>query len=268
MKFLQIEVNRQNYLINTDCVSELLHYQAPMPTTYHSEFVDGIISHKEKIIPILSIRKLLGFTSFKEEQLSFIKKVEGQHIAWVEEFESCLDSGGEFTKTLDPHHCELGKWIDKTLSCLRCNNHGFVDLLANDVIECHAALHNNGREFLADKEGNKATQKEEVQKNARSTIAGLHSLEGSIDKLTSAFEQIVLMNVHGQDIGIVVDRIDKTHDLDEKEFFTSTRNMSKESKYLQFVDYYDTEGTLMFSMKFTPEFQALFKDEKSESLNA
>ena len=263
MKFLQIEVNKQNYLINTDCVSELLHYQEPIPTAYHSEFVDGIISYKDKIVPILSVRKLLGFDSFKEEQLNFIKKVEGQHEAWVEEFASSLESGKKFTKALDPHKCELGQWIDKTLSCLRCNNHGFVDLLKQDVIECHDALHNNGHKFLVDTKGDKTLQKEEVQKNATNTIAGLHALETNIDKLTSAFEQIVLMNINGIDIGIVVDRIDKTHDLDEKEFFTSVKNMSKESKYLQFVDYYDIEGSLMFSMKFTPAFSSLFETEET-----
>ena len=263
MKFLQIEVNRQNYLINTDCVSELLHYQIPMPTAYHSEYVEGIINHKDKVIPLVSVRKLLGFSSFKEEQLAFIKKVEGQHEVWVEEFGECLESGKEFTKALDPHKCELGIWIDKTLSCLRCNNHGFVNLLSSDVIECHNALHNNGSDFLKDKQGNKEEQKAEVNKNAKNTIAGLHTLESNIDKLTSAFEQIVMMNINGKEIGIVVDRIDKTHDLEDKEFFTSTKNMSKESKYLQFVNYYEIEKQLMFSMKFTPAFDTiLFKEEQ------
>ena len=268
MKFLQIEVNRQNYLINTDCVHELLHYQEPMPTAYHSEYIDGIISHKGKVIPILSIRKLLDFSSFTDEQLDFIKKVENQHKLWVEEFEVCLESGEKFTKALDPHKCELGQWIDKTVSCLRCNNHGFVDLLSSELIECHDELHNNGNRFLSSNEGDKGKQVKLIHKNANNTLKGLHTIESHIEKLTSAFEQIVLMNVNGTDIGIIVDRIDKTHDLDEKEFFSSTKNMSKESKFLQFVDYYDIEGTLMFSMKFTPDFQALFTQEEGELLNA
>ena len=268
MKFLQIEVNRQNYLINTDNVSELLHYQEPMPTAYHSKYVEGIISHKGKVIPILSIRKLLDFSSFEEEQLAFIKRVEGQHVAWVEEFEHCLESGEQFTKALDPHKCELGEWIDKTVACLRCNNHGFVDLLADEVIECHDALHNHGNEFLGDKTGNKEMQIKEIHKNANNTIKGLHTLEASIEKLTSAFEQIVLMTIDGQDIGIVVDRIDKTHDLEDKEFFTSTKNMSQKSKYIQFIDYYDIEGTLMFSMKFTPAFSTLISHKIENTTTA
>ena len=268
MKFLQIEVNRQNYLIDTDCVNELIQYEKPMPTAYHSEYVDGIISHKGKVVPIVSIRKLLGFTSFTQEQLSFISKVEDQHVAWVEEFESCLDTGAHFTKALDPHECELGKWIDKTLACLRCNNHGFVDILSAQLIDHHDALHNNGRTFLKESTGDKSEQKAQVHENAKYTIEGLHTLEGSIEKLTSAFEQIVLITIEGKEIGIVVDRIDKTHDLDEKEFYSSRTNRSKESKYIQFIDYYDIEGTLMFSMKFTPEFFTLISDNAEKATTA
>ena len=262
MKFLQIEVNAQNYLINTDNVLELIHYEEPMPTAYHSEYVEGIISHKEKVIPIFSIRKLLDFSSFEAEQLSFMEKVEGQHKDWVEEFETALQTGEKFTKTLDPHHCELGVWIDKTLACLRCNNHGFVNTMREELIECHDALHNNGKKFLEDAHGDIAAHIKEINKNANNTIKGLKSLEANIDKLTSAFEQIVLMNIDGKEIGIIVDRIDKTHDLDEKEFFISRNNMSKTSKYLQFIDYYDIEGTLMFSMKFTEDFKKLLQIEE------
>jgi len=257
MKFLQIEVNKQNYLINTDCVRELLHYVEPIPASYQSKYIEGIISHKEQIVPIVSLRKLLDFNSFKKEQLSFIEKVEGQHKVWVKEFDMSLQTGERFTKALDPHKCELGQWIDKTLSCLRCNNHGFVDLLRSELIAHHDALHNKGKDFLSAYNANKELQMKEIQKNADSTIAGLHKLASNIDKLTSAFEQIVLMNIQGVDIGIVVDRIDKTHDLEERDFFTSTNNMSKTSKYLQFVNYYEIEGSLMFSMKFTEAFSKL-----------
>ncbi len=261
MKFLQIEVNNQNYLINTDQVLELIHYEEPMPTAYYSEYIEGIISHKEKVIPIFSIRKLLDFASYKEEQLSFMEKVEGQHIAWVKEFEIALETGKKFTKTLDSHECDLGVWIDQTLACLRCNNHGFVNIMREELIECHDALHNNGKKFLEDVQQEDINAHiKEIHKNANNTIKGLKSLEVNIDKLISAFEQIVLMNIDGKEIGIIVDRIDKTHDLDEKEFFISRNNMSKTSKYLQFIDYYDIEGTLMFSMKFTEDFKSLLHE--------
>jgi len=259
MKFIQVEVNNQNYLINTDCVLELIHYEMPVKTSNTIQFIEGIISYKDKVLPIITIRKLLGFTSFKDEQLSFIKKVEAQHIAWVEEFDKALTTGNSFTKTLDPHQCELGKWIDKTSSCLRCNNNGFVDLLSKEIINHHAALHDNGRVFLQQTSGNISEKIKIINKNAEDTIKGLHIIESKIDKLTSAFEQIILMDVNGLEVGIVVDKIDKTHELEEKTFFTSHENMSPDSKYIQFIDYYEINQKLMFSMKFTDEFQKLLK---------
>jgi len=258
MKFLQIEVNKQSYLLDTDLVTELLHFVKPQSTSYHDEKIDGVIKHKNKIIPIVSIRKLLDFISFKDEQVSFIDKVEKQHIAWVKEFEHSFKTGETFTKALDPHKCELGKWIDKTKACLHCNTHGFVDLLSQEVVDYHDALHQNGAKFLEEKDEDCQSQIDSIKSIAQKTIEGLHVVSQNIEKLTSAFEQVVLVNIDGKDIGIVVDRIDKTHDLDEKEFFTSRKNLSSTSKYIQFINHYEIDGSLMFSINFTKEFKELF----------
>ena len=260
MKFLQIEVNKQNYLLDTDVVTELLHFIEPMSTSYHNTMIDGVINYKDKIIPIVSIRKLLDFISFKDEQLSFISKVENQHRAWVDEFANSLQTGEEFTKALDPHKCELGKWIEKTKNCLHCNTYGFVDLLSDEIIQHHDALHQSGARFLQAKEEDTQVQIDTIKKIADNTIEGLHRVSKNIEKLTSAFEQVVLLNIDGQNIGIVVDRIEKTHDLEEKEFFTSTKNLSSSSEYIQFINHYEIENSLMFSINFTQKFQELFSE--------
>ena len=265
MKFLQIEVNKQSYLLDTDIVTELLHFVKPQNTSYQNDKIDGVINHKENIIPIVSIRKLLDFISFKEEQVSFIYKVENQHKVWVEEFEHSLKTGETFTKALDPHKCELGKWIDKTKACLHCNTNGFVDLLAQEIVDHHDALHKNGAKFLQEKDEDCQVQVETIKALADKTISGLHTISNNIEKLTSAFEQIVLVSIDGKDIGIVVDRIDKTHDLEEKEFFGSTKNLSSASKYIQFINHYEIDGSLMFSINFTKEFKALFITTKEAS---
>jgi len=263
MKFLQIEVNKQSYLLDTDSVIELLHFVKPHSTSYHNDKIDGVINHKEKIIPVVSIRNLLDFTSFKDEQVAFIKKVEDQHRSWVTEFEHSLKTGESFTKALDPHKCELGKWIDKTIACLHCNTNGFVDLLIEEIVEHHDALHQRGAKFLQESDGDLEKKIELINATATKTINGLEVVADNIEKLTSSFEQIVLLNIDGIDVAIVVDRIDKTHDLDEKEFFTSTKNLSKDSKYIQFINYYDIEGTLMFSMNFTKEFKDMLLGSSS-----
>jgi len=265
MKFLQIEVNKQSYLLDTDLVTELLHFVKPQSTSYHNEKIDGVINHKNKIIPIVSIRKLLDFISFKDEQISFIDKVENQHKIWVKEFEHSLKTGEIFTKALDPHKCELGIWIDKTIACLHCNTHGFVDLLSKEVVDYHDALHQNGAKFLKEKDDDCKAQVESIKSIAQKTIAGLQVVSQNIEKLTSAFEQVVLVSIDGNEIGIVVDRIDKTHDLEEKEFFTSTKNLSSSSKYIQFINHYEIEGSLMFSINFTKAFKELFITTKEVS---
>ena len=104
MDFLEIKVNNQVYLVDSGTIKELIHYTQPEFLAGSSEYIDGIISHKDKIVPIISLRKLLGFSSYKDTQVKFLHDVEKQHVEWVKEFENTLTTGTPFTKTLDPHN--------------------------------------------------------------------------------------------------------------------------------------------------------------------
>ncbi|MBD3824703.1 MAG: chemotaxis protein CheW [Epsilonproteobacteria bacterium] len=259
MEFLQIIVQNQHYLFDTSYVSELLSYREPHFMADAHKLVEGVITHKERIVPIVSLRKLLDFESFESKQIALLELVEKQHRAWVEDFELSITEGKEFKKALDPHKCDLGKWIDSTLLCMRCNNNGFTDLLKQHVIPFHNALHNEGAELLADKGHDKKHAITTIHSHAKKTIEGLHLLEQNIKKLTHSFEQIVLAHVEGKEFGFIVDSIEKNHHLDEKSYHTSTHNLSPKSRYIQFIDHYRINDTLMFSMKFTPEFYSLIR---------
>ena len=260
MDFLEIQVNKQTYLVDSGIIKELIPYTEPEFLANSSKYVEGIISHKNKIIPIISLRKVLDFTSFEDTQVSFLHTVEEQHVQWVKEFEHSLLTGEKFTKTLDPHACELGKWIDETLQCLKCNNHGYIDILKKEVYEQHRALHINGESCLANKDLSPEEKMAKIDGNANDTIKGLHLLRGNINKLTSAFEQMIIFEIEGIEVGIIVDNIEKNHHLEEKRYLTSKDNLSPNSEYVQFVDHYKLNDKIMFTIKFTESFTALIKE--------
>ncbi|RLA78518.1 MAG: hypothetical protein DRG78_14940 [Epsilonproteobacteria bacterium] len=259
MIFLQIEVKQQNYLLCADSIDELLAYQEPTITSSSSKYVEGIINYKNSVIPLISIRKLLDFQSFIDEQRELIAKVQTQHIAWVKDFEHSLNTGEKFTKALDPHKCALGQWIDDKLDCLRCNNNGFIDILSKEVVEYHDSLHQDGKLFLENSDLPKEKKIAIIEDHAANTIKGLKHIDSEIYKLTSAFEQIIILSHNGIKFGLVVDKIDKTHELDAKSYESNTKNLSQSSKYIQFLDHYEINSKLMFSIKFTPELDGLFK---------
>ena len=264
MDFLEIEINAQRYLLSSEHIKELVQYTNPQPVAGSSKYIDGIISHKNKIIPILSVRKLLGFDTFTTTQLQLIHEVEGQHVAWVKDYENSLRTGEPFKKALDPHMCVLGKWIDKTVKCLKCNTHGYIDILKRDVIGFHNSLHLDGAKFLKAMEEEMGVDEklQVIQTHASNTIKGLHSLRDNIQKLTLAFEQVIIYNLNGIEIGLIVDNIEKNHTLDEKNYHTSTRNLSPNSPYIQFIEHYEINKKLMFSIKLTDELVKVVKKFK------
>ncbi len=260
MDFLEIKVNNQVYLVDSSTINELIHYAKPEFLAGSSDYIEGIISHKNKIIPILSLRKLLGFASYKDTQVEFLHDVEEQHMEWVKEFENTLRTGEKFTKTLDPHKCALGIWIDETIKCLKCNNHGYIDILKKEVVEQHKALHKNGKACLENTELSAEEKMVEIDANANETITGLGLLRDNIDKLTSAFEQMIIFEINGIEVGVIVDNIEKNHHLEEKKFFISKENLSPNSKFVHFIDHYKMKNKIMFSIQFTKEFSQLIEE--------
>ncbi|MBC8238302.1 MAG: chemotaxis protein CheW [Helicobacteraceae bacterium] len=268
MDFLEIEIKAQRYLLSSEHINELIQYTEPQPIAGSSDLIEGIISHKDKVLPIISIRKLLGFETYTSAQLQLLHDVEGQHIAWVKDYENSLRSGEKFTKALDPHMCVLGKWIDTTLQCLKCNANGYIDILKREVIGHHNALHLEGAKYLENISDDMSIDEKIkiIEMHKTNTIKGIHSLRDNIQKLTLAFEQVIICDINGVDVGFIVDNIEKNHTLDEKHYHTKTTNLSPNSPYIQFIEHYEINKKLMFSIKFTDKLFNLVKSFKQQSL--
>ncbi len=252
MEFIHIIVNDQNYLVSSEKIKEILKYPTIKPLAESSEFIKGIISHKDKIIPIIEVRKLLGFESFESEQIKLLQKVAAQHISWMEDFEISLRESRPFKKALDPHKCELGIWIDESLQCMRCNHDGFIDIIKNSVVPYHNALHNEGKAILENLQtASIETALETIKEHGFNTIQGLKTLELEIHRLSSSFEQLIVYDIDGIDVGFIVDGVAGLHQLDEKNYNLGTEALSKSNQFIQFIDHYEENKALLFSMKFT-----------------
>lgn len=264
MDFLEINIKTQTYLLSSENINELIQYTQPQPIASSSPLIDGIISHKDKVVPIVSMRKLLGFETYTSTQLQLLHDVEGQHVAWVQDYENSLRTGEEFKKALNPHMCVLGKWIDQTLQCLKCNTHGYIDILKREVIEHHNALYLDGAKYLEGVSDDMTVDEKmkRIEMHKANTIKGIHSLRDNIQKLTLAFEQVIICDVNGIEVGIIVDNIEKNHTLDEKHYHTKITNLSPDSPYIQFIEHYEINKKLMFSIKFTDELYKLVKSYK------
>ncbi len=262
MEFIHIIINRQNYLLNSEKIKEILKYPTIKSLAESSQHIEGIISHKEKVIPIVSIRKLLGFKSFSQEQIEFIEKMKNEHKNWIKEFEDSLKESRVFTKTVNPQKCELGTWIDEMIKCMRCNHNGYTDIIKNSLLASHNALHLDAKEFLQ----NNIKDAQSIKEHGEKTIKALWTLQENIHLLSSSFEQLIIYDIDGIDVGFIVDSVAGLHNLDEKNYNLGHQPLSKSNKFIQFIDHYEEQDRLLFSIKFTQEVALIVEQHREKEL--
>jgi chemotaxis signal transduction protein len=250
MEFIHLSVNQQQYLLSSENIQEIINYPHLKKIPNSSSYIEGLFNHKGSLVPLISMRKLLNFDSFEDEQLKVLKKVLNDHKSWVEDLKKSLLEGVKFEKNLDPKKCEFGKWISKISSCLSCNQNGFNDLIKKHIIPFHDNLHREGKIFL--EENNRGKFEEQIKKIEEyciGTINGIKKMEEEIDKLTSAFERVIVYDLDGMIVGFTIDSVEKLYELNEKSFFNYKEALSKSNQFIHFIDHYEIDGVLMFSMK-------------------
>ena len=83
----------------------------PVNVTY----ARGMITLRDKAIPLIDLRSLLGFETMDEEQREIIDMLivrEEDHVKWLHELENSVKEEREFKLATDPHKCNFGKWYD------------------------------------------------------------------------------------------------------------------------------------------------------------
>jgi chemotaxis signal transduction protein len=225
MQVLLIKMANDRYALNIEYIEEIIQKETLTDTPKKNQYSDGIVHYRGNVLPIYNLRRVLGYTGYEKEQLSIIQSVEKQHIEWVEAFQKSLENEIPFTKTLDPNKCDLGKWINKMTSCLKCNNKGFVNLIKQHLDKAHQNLHLRGAEILAikDKEEKLELFQTEIKEYLLQALRGLNILESNVDLLVNAYERMVIYKKDGYLIGFTIDDAERMIEIEEEDFKPTTQ---------------------------------------------
>jgi len=113
VQYLVFETSTNKIAINLEYVLEVI--RMPKWTKYpnSSDNVKGIFNLRDKVIPLIDFRKLLGYNSIEEETndlIVLLKQREQDHINWINELLASIAEQREFKLTTDPHKCKFGQW--------------------------------------------------------------------------------------------------------------------------------------------------------------
>ncbi len=169
------------YAISSEAISTIV----TAPTKIESlpqvhQAMLGVFVMRGEVVPLLSVRKLIGLRPLHEEAAELVETLQGhmqEYTSWTETFENCVKNNQPFLLEENPRECEFGKWYysfkaDRPIARFHLSQveepHEGLHLLA---IEYNKALQNN-EEFDYDAIITKASQEYEpiINKKMNDTI--------------------------------------------------------------------------------------------------
>lgn len=209
--------------------------------------IDGMMSYENGVIKILNFRKLIGLDSYEGELKEFFIKMKEAHEDWIEALKLSVSTGSKFTKTTNPHICELGKWIDNFTSY-----DDNVSVVLSNLADYHKQLHVAGAEAceVRKSDQNKAQEIVDVKVNDiyNHTMAALDTFVNELDTVANSLQKLIIYENDGQKFAIKVDVIEDIAHIKESMIMQNENNHNI-NQFLELEGVLDLEGVLINIIK-------------------
>ncbi len=209
-------------------------------------FLDGIMSYENQVIKVMSFRKTIGLQSYASELDSLFTSLKTGHGAWVDALKHSINTGAKFTKTFNPHMCELGKWIDSFTAY-----DDRVSAVLNELIKFHKQLHIRGgyacEIYKDDKLEAQRILEVEISEIFTHTMGSLDTFIKELDLIANSLQKLLIYENGNKIFAIKIDIIEDIAHVNESEIM----NDSKEemNKFLEFDGILDLNGVLINVIK-------------------
>jgi len=240
-------IGTNRYAINIENIQRIIQAIALTSIPNANEFIDGMMSHEEKIIKVLNFRKLIGMQSYNEELAALFVKLKGAHSAWVESLQVAVNTKSEFTKTTNPHMCELGKWIDSFTS--------YDDSIAaifSNLVENHKQLHHKGQDILDMNQVDEKTAKRMLDVDINNifvkTMGALDVFVKELDTVANSLQKLIIYEQGDKIFAIKVDEIEDIVHADESSIKSANEDES-DNQFLELEGVLELNGALINMIK-------------------
>jgi chemotaxis signal transduction protein len=235
------------YAMNIENVRRIIESISLTNIPNSHAYIDGMMSYEDKVIKVLSFRKLIQVQPYKDELATLFKGLKEGHAEWVEALKVSVETGATFTKTLNPHACGLGKWID---SFTAYDDH-VIEIL-NELIEYHKQLHVTGGFVLEmyEKDKEKALRmfNIDILDIYEHTMGALDTFTRELDLIANSLQKLVIYENEGGFFAIKVDIIEDIAHVEESDL-NSSMSDHKMSKFLDLEGVLDLDGVLINVIK-------------------
>jgi len=240
-------VGGNKYAMNIENVQRIIQVETLTSIPNANKYIDGMMSYEDKVIKVLSFRKLIGMKTYAFELGEHFRTLKKIHEEWVETLRISIETGSEFTKTFDPHACDLGKWIDS----FTAYDDNVVSVL-KELVEHHKRLHVLGGEAysirLLDKQKALSMLNTELESIYKHTMGAFKLFMKELDSVADSLQKLLIYDNKGSLFAIKVDIIDDIAHVEDSEFISSN-NEHELNNYLELEGVLDLDGSLINVIK-------------------
>lgn len=240
-------VGSNKYALKIDNIQRIVQSETLTDIPNSSKYIDGMMSYEGGVIKVFSFRKLIGLVTYEDELRELFARLKVAHGAWVEALKVAISTGSEFTKTTNPHMCELGKWIDSFTS--------YDDSIAavfNNLVENHKQLHHKGQDILDMNKINEIEAKRMLDVDVSNiyvkTMGALDTFTAQLDSVANSLQKLIIYENGDNTFAIKVDEIYDIAHIEDKQIMQAN-DEEQASEFLELDGVLDLNGTLINVIK-------------------
>lgn len=111
-QLVSFKVAGDEYAFDIDKVSEIIKIREITAVPNVPDYVKGLFTIRNHLLPIIDLRGLLGLPSLLSERYEVIDKAVRKEQEWVENLRHVLEAGAHFTGNLNPKETPFGIWVE------------------------------------------------------------------------------------------------------------------------------------------------------------
>jgi len=205
-QLVSFKIADEEYAFKISKVREILKVKEVTEVPNVPDYVKGLFTIRNQLMPVLDLRGLLGISSLVAERQAIIDRGVEEHQAWMENVRNALKSGMH-SAVSDFRKAAFGKWleayntssieIEAALKRLKRVRADFSDA-ATRAFEARAASRKENQVDL-----------EEIESHSRVMLDVLGEFRNAIEVHTSEDQRIMVVDADDMSIGYLVDGVDE-----------------------------------------------------------
>lgn len=206
-QLVSFKIAGEEYAFNIEKVREILKVTEVTEVPNVPDYVKGLFTIRNQLMPVLDLRGLLGITSLIAERQAMIDRGIEDNRAWVDNVRNAIIAGTHSAVT-DPRKSSFGKWLDSyNTSSIE------IEVVLKKLKRVRGDLFNSVFRLLESRENSRENLKSafetEVEPHSRMLQDTLAEFRNAVEVFTSEDQRIMVVEADSMSIGYLVDCVDE-----------------------------------------------------------